>query len=118
MTPEQAKAFAEEWIGAWNRHDIKLLLSKCAPEFEMSSPLVTDAGADTSGTVRGREAVGEYWTRMLVRAPALRFDLAEVLTGAHSLVLVFRTTSGRTAAQYLEFGADGKIVRGAAHFAL
>lgn len=118
MTPEQAREFGEQWIAAWNAHDVKRLLSHCAEGFEMSSPLVTDSGADASGTIKGRDAVGEYWTQTLMRVPASRFELVEVLSGVASLVILFRTMNGRLAAQVLEFDADGKIVRGAAHFAL
>jgi len=118
MTPEQAREFGEQWIAAWNAHDVKRLLSHCAEGFEMSSPLVADSGADASGTIKGRDAVGEYWTQTLMRVPASRFELVEVLSGVASLVVLFRTMNGRLAAQVLEFDADGKIVRGAAHFAL
>ena len=117
MNPEQARDFGDQWIAAWNAHDVKRLLSYCAESFEMSSPLVADTGADISGTIKGREAVGEYWTQTLIRVPASRFELMEVLTGVSSVVILFRTMNGRLAAQVLEFGADGKIVRGAAHFA-
>ena len=41
----------------------------------------------------------------------------ECSTGVSSVVVLFRTMNGHLAAQVLEFGADGKIVRGAAHFA-
>lgn len=118
ITPEQAREFAQKWVAAWNTHDVKTLLSFCAEGFEMSSPLVADLGAESSGTIHGRDAVGAYWERMLARAPTLRFDLVDVLTGVGSVVVVFRMANGRMAAQMLEFGADGKLARGAAHFAL
>ena len=57
MSPEQARKFAQEWVAAWNTHDVTKLMTYCAEEFEMSSPLVSDVGAGASGTVKGREAV-------------------------------------------------------------
>lgn len=117
MTPEQARDFGTQWIAAWNAHDVKRLLSYCAENFEMRSPLATDSGASASGSIKGRDAVGEYWTQTLMRVPASRFELVEVLSGVASVVVLMRTMNGRLAAQVLEFGDDGKIVRGAAHFA-
>lgn len=118
MSPEQARKFAQEWVAAWNTHDVTKLMTYCAEEFEMSSPLVSDVGAGASGTVKGREAVGEYWGNMLVRAPGLRFDLVNVLTGVSSIIVVFRLINRRLAAQVLEFNPEGKIVRGEAYFSM
>jgi hypothetical protein len=118
MTPEQARDFGTQWISAWNAHDVKRLLSYCAQGFEMSSPLAADSGASASGVIKGRAAVGEYWTQTLLRVPGSRFELVDVLSGVESVVVLFRTMNGKLAAQVLEFDGDGRIVRGAAHFAL
>jgi ketosteroid isomerase-like protein len=38
MTAEFAAQFAEEWIAAWNSHDLDRILSHYADDFEMASP--------------------------------------------------------------------------------
>lgn len=110
--------FAQEWVAAWNTHDVTKLMTFCAEDFEMSSPLVSDVGAGASGTVKGREAVGEYWGNMLVRAPGLRFELVDVLTGLANIIVILRLVNRRLAAQVLEFNSEGKIVRGEAYFSM
>ena len=39
MTNEEAQAFADEWIAAWNSHDLDRVLSHYAPEVVLLSPI-------------------------------------------------------------------------------
>jgi ketosteroid isomerase-like protein len=39
MTSKEAQAFADEWIAAWNSHDLERVLSHYAPEIVFLSPI-------------------------------------------------------------------------------
>lgn len=108
--------FAEEWIAAWNSHDLDRILSHYTDDFEFSSPLIVDLMGEPSGTLRGKAAIRTYWTKGLARQPSLRFTLIEVLCGVRSVVIHYARHDGRHAAEWFELDADGAVVHSAAHY--
>ena len=111
-----ARRFAEEWIAAWNSHDLERILAHYSDDFEMATPFIAKLMNEPSGRLRGKDAVGAYWTKALARMPDLRFELIEVLVGADSLCIYYDSVLGLRAVEYLSFGPDGKISRAAAHY--
>ena len=69
MEKHQAQQFAQEWVSAWNAHDLDKILSHYEEEFEMSSPAITKLTGESSGVLRGKDAVGEYWSGALEKYP-------------------------------------------------
>lgn len=116
LSRTEAEAFAAEWIVAWNSHELARLLSHYAPDFEFSSPIIAQLAGVPSGRLRGHEAMGAYWGKALERFPELRFELESVLWGVNSLVICYRRFDGRKAAEWFEFGADGKVIRSVAQY--
>jgi len=112
-----AERFAAEWIEAWNTHDLERVLSHYADDFEMSSPYVVEIAGESSGTLRGKSAVGAYWEKALELVPDLKFELRTVLVGAHSLTLYYKGARGRLVAEVVHFGPDGKVAKAFAHYA-
>lgn len=117
-----AKRFADDWIAAWNRHDLDHILSHYSDDFEMASPLIVRAANEPSGKLRGKMAVGAYWARALTPRtltlmPDLHFKLVSTLVGVDSITLYYRSNKGM-AAELSQFGPDGKVLRAAAHYAL
>lgn len=53
--------FAEEWICAWNSHDLDHILSHYAEDIEISTPMIAMATGGKESTLKGKEAVREYW---------------------------------------------------------
>lgn len=116
MTDEQAKTFAKHWLQAWNAHDLEAVLSHYAEDFTMSSPLIAAMGLDPAGTLCGKAAVGAYWHAALERLPDLAFESIAVLAGASSVVIHYRTSFGKLAAEAFFFAPDGLVERAAAHY--
>lgn len=116
IDPEFARSLAEEWIAAWNAHDLQRVLSHYEPDFEMASPRIVDIAGEPSGVLRGT-AVAAYWQRALQRIPDLRFDFLDVFVGARSIAIMYRNQAGRPCVEVLELGASGRIARAAAHYA-
>lgn len=111
-----ARHFAEEWIAAWNSHDLNRILSHYAEDFEMSSPVIVAIAGEPSGTLKGKERVGAYWATALQRMPDLRFELLTTLVGVNSVTLYYKGPRG-LAAEVFHFGADQKVVKAFAHYA-
>src|SRR5574341_372121 len=76
MNRAEIDAFVAEWIDAWNRRDIEAVLSHFADEVTFTSPAAAITG---SATVRGKDAVREYWQAALARSAKLVFRLDRAL---------------------------------------
>lgn len=60
ITREFADRFAQEWIDAWNSHNLERVLSHYADDFEMSSPYIAQIAGEPSGVLKGKPAVAVY----------------------------------------------------------
>ena len=118
LEKETAEAFAKEWIESWNSHDLERILDHYSEEFELSSTYIIKIAGDPSGILKGKTAVREYWAKALALKPTLHFRLAFVLWGINSLVIHYDRDDGSVASEWFEFGADGKVIRSCAHYAL
>jgi hypothetical protein len=117
MTNELALRFAEEWISAWNAHDLPRILSHYEDNFEMSSPRIVEIAGEPSGVLRGKASVGAYWEKALRLVHDLRFERLGVFVGARGVAIHYRNQAGRLAVEVFEIGANGLVTRAAAHYA-
>ena len=119
--PSDPNAFAQEWITAWNTHDLPRVLSHYSQNLEFESPFISrvlgDGSSDVSNRLIGKEAVAGYWSQALKRFPDLRFELRQVLPGAHSLCILYKSVQNLSAAELFWFDGDGLVCRAAAHYA-
>ena len=111
-----AEHFANDWIDAWNSRDLQRILSHYADDFEMSSPVIIQVANEPSGTLRGKTAVGDYWTKALQLIPDLHFELIATLVGVNSITLYYRGARGRLAAEVFHFNQDQKVTKAFAHY--
>lgn len=116
IAPRWALTFAQEWIEAWNSHDLERILSHYSEDFEMASPLIVERMGEPSGVLRGKAAVRTYWAKGLAAQPPLRFELLDVLAGIRSITIYYRSVGRRVVAEVLEFDARREVIRGAAHW--
>jgi hypothetical protein len=109
LEPSFVHAFAQEWIAAWNAHDIERILAHYAPDVVLTSP-VAQRLLQGDGRVRGKEALRAYFTRGLQAYPDLSFELVDALWGTETIVLYYRNQlrDGKTA-EIMLINADGKV---------
>ena len=115
ITRDFADRFADEWIAAWNAHDLPRVLSHYEDDFEMASPLIVEIAGEPSGVLRGKEKVGPYWEKALQRAPDLHFEKLGVFVGARSWAIHYLNQKGRLSVENFEFSDRGLVTRAAAH---
>ena len=108
ITDSAARAFARDWVAAWNAHDIERVLAHYSEEVEFRSPFIAAFAGEASGRLLGKAALRAYWRTALARLPDLRFELLDVLVGAQSLTLSYRGHRGLVAETFF-FGEDGKV---------
>jgi len=112
---EFAEHFAADWIDSWNQHDLERILLHYTDDFEMSSPRIIVVAGEPSGMLKGKAAIGDYWTKALQLAPNLHFDLVATLVGVNSITLYYNGVRGPSA-EVFHFNQDGKVTRAFAHY--
>lgn len=115
LTTEMARKFADEWISAWNSHDLEKILAHYDDNFSMSSPVIRQLTDEASGTLTGKVAIAKYWAKALAKNPQLRFTLREVLTGVDSVTILYDGVRGSSAEVFI-FAASGKVINAMAHY--
>jgi len=111
MDAQQTEGFAKGWIQAWNRRDLEAVLSHYTEDIEFQSPLVVKLLGETSGTVRGKQNLREYFRKALAAFPGdIELELLGVYQGMNSLLIHFQA-KGRSAVEVMELNQEGKIRR-------
>jgi len=111
-------AVAQDWIDAWNSHDLDRIVAHYSDDVELVSPIVIQLTGRSDGTVRGKAMLREYFACGLEAYPALRFDFMRLYPGVRSCVVAYRSIIGLVSAEMMEFDAMGKISRVLAHYAV
>jgi len=112
-----ARRFAEDWLDAWNRHDLDAVLAHYADGVEFTSPFVVELTGHADGTLHGIEELRSYFARALDAFPELRFTAFRVALGVSSVTLCYRSVRDLQAAETMFFDGDGKVARVLAHYA-
>lgn len=115
ISQEFAAAFAQEWVSAWNAHDLERILAHYADDFEMSSPVIAQIMNEPSGRLRGKAAIRAYWAKALAAHPDLHFERIDTFAGANSVTVLYRGHRG-TSAEVFWFDDRGLVYRAAAHY--
>jgi len=113
MTRDEASAYAERWIDAWNRRDVDAVLATFDQNVEFTSPraLATVGVA----TVRGTQALRSYWQAALANVTSLRFVLQRILWDAEQreLAIIYVSSvngESKCVSENLRFGPSGKVI--------
>lgn len=104
ITLDFAKSFAEEWIDAWNSHDLDRILSHYTDDFSITTPMAAKLYPQSNGIVVGKEEVRKYWTIGLERIPNLKFELIELLIGIDGITIYYlNRATNKKAAEVMTF---------------
>jgi ketosteroid isomerase-like protein len=116
MEPADHKSFARDWAQAWNSHDLDRILSHYEEDVLLTSPRARVVLGTGDGSVRGKSALRQYFSKGLQSVPDLNFMLERVYSGVNSVVVEFRTSDGRKGAELMEFAESGRVRRVIAHY--
>jgi len=111
-----AQLFAEKWIKAWNSHDLEEILSHYSEDLEITTPMIRLALGNDTGSLKGKEAVADYWRKALEKLPDLHFELYAVTEGVDSVALYYQSVMNKKAIEVMFFNADGKVNKMIAHY--
>lgn len=108
--------FAQEWVAAWNNHDLEAILTHYDDEIVFYSPFIQKLNNDPSGAIRGKDELRKYFSKALEIYPDLHFELYHVLEGIDSVVLYYKSVGNRLSAEMMALNAAGKVITVRAHY--
>jgi len=98
---DSAWEFAHEWLDAWNKHDVDLIMKHYADSIEFCSPVVQKVLGDPKGVVSGIDNLRVYFSKQLKKFSTLHFQLLDVFTSPQSIVLYYKINRGLLAAEVM-----------------
>jgi hypothetical protein len=107
--------FCNDWIAAWNAHDLERILSHYRDDVRFTSPFAARAGAP-DGVLHGLPALRSYFEQALATYPDLHFEAIAALTGIDSVALHYRSVEGREAIEVMHLDQRGRVHRVCAHY--
>ena len=108
---EDGQRLAEEWIAAWNSHDLDAIMALYAPGIEFQTPTIIDTLGVPDGRVQGIAALREHFERGLARLPELRFELERVYVGVRSIAITYTWHDGTPVCELHEYDERELISR-------
>lgn len=118
MTRDEAWELANDWVDAWNAHDLERILTHYEDDIELTSPVAARLLEAPEGKVVGKANLGVYFQRGLEAYPDLHFGLENVLWGLSSVVLYYTNQKGTLTAEFMELSAAGRVARVVAHYSV
>ena len=116
IAPIKAQKYAEQWIQAWNDHDLDSIMSFYSDSIHHVTPKLTMLFGASSNLIQDKKELRDYFEAALKRSPQLHFTLQEVFSGVGSIVIVFKSTTGIHVAVTLSIDEDMKITQYMAHY--
>jgi predicted ester cyclase len=116
MTKDEAESLANDWVAAWNAHDLDLIMAHYDDAVELISPVAARLLGIADGKVVGKANLRAYFQRGLEAYPDLHFHLEDLLWGINSLVLYYTNQKGTRTAEFMELSPNGKVVRVVANY--
>jgi len=111
LTPDQARAIAEDWIAAWNAHDLDRVMAHYADDLHFVSPLIVARTGRPDGTITSKADLRAYFAPSLGPGSELHFDLQTVYAGVDGLTMIYRNHRGQEVAETKRLDASGRATR-------
>jgi hypothetical protein len=112
MPTPDPKNYADQWVHAWNAHDVEAVLDQFHDDVVFSSPVAARVVPGSGGVVRGKAALRDYWTTALKTLPDLHFDVVGVYRGESTLVINYRNHRDELVNEVLTFDGSGLVCEG------
>lgn len=116
LTKTEAAEFAEQWVSAWNSHDLEKIMSHYEDDVELISPVAAQILNDPNGRVIGKHNLRNYFKKGLEAYPNLEFTLKDTMWGLNSIVLYYINQRGTYSGEYMEISSKGKVSRVVANY--
>ena len=116
LTKEKALQIANEWIEAWNEHNIERIVSQYSSDIEYTTPLAVKLLNFKDGTIIGIKDLKKYFNNTLSISVDLKFELINVCFSVNSIVICYKSVLAREVVEVLFLDQKFKIYRAIAHY--
>jgi hypothetical protein len=117
MTREDAWKLANDWVAAWNAHDLDSIMRHYDDAIELTSPVAAQLLGTSDGKVIGKANLRAYFQCGLEFYPELHFRLEDVLWGLNTVVLYYTNQKNTRTAEFMELSPTRKVLRVVANYA-
>jgi hypothetical protein len=114
MNQITAKQLANNWMSAWNKHDINKLAEFYDEDCELSSPLVAELTRRSSNELKGLRNIRWYWEKLFAAMPDVSLEIISVLSGLNSIVITHIGPYNTLSAVVFYFNKNNKIIKSTA----
>jgi SnoaL-like domain len=111
LTLADGERLAEEWIAAWNTHELDSIMALYSPAVSFQTPTIIDTLGVPDGLVSGAERLREHFGRGLQRLPDLHFALDTVYVGVRSIAITYHWANGTPVCELHQYDPDERIER-------
>ncbi|GAB3011661.1 nuclear transport factor 2 family protein [Spirosoma pulveris] len=118
MNQEQAHKFADQWISAFNSHDLHTILEHYADELAFYSPFIPLLKFNESGCITSKDDLERYFQLGLGTYPNLHFILHNVFVGVDTLAIYYTSVNDRLACEVFRLNEQHKAVTVFCHYAM
>lgn len=112
---EWAQQFADQWIAAFNSHDLERIINFYSDDFTLTSPHVREQMDVETGTLKGKDEIRPYWQKSLAVQPPLLFVLKDVFVGIDSVAIYYESLNREMVCDTFSFNCEGRIVSFCSH---
>jgi hypothetical protein len=112
-----AQSFAQEWVKAWNDHDLEAILSHYDDGVVFHSPRIRTVTGRDVDFVTGKAELRAYWGKALTLLRDLFFETDQVLVGSDSLTILYTNERSQYVSETFTFNAAGKVIRSVSAYA-
>ncbi|HEY1056950.1 MAG TPA: nuclear transport factor 2 family protein [Emticicia sp.] len=116
MMKVDVQAFAEEWVAAWNSHDIERVLSHYSHDLVITTPMIKTIMGIENGSLSDFAAIRNYWETALKKVPDLHFELFDAVAGVNSIAIYYKSIMEKRVIEVMFFDENGKVNQMYAHY--
>jgi hypothetical protein len=116
LNDKWGQQFAEEWLDAWNTHDIDRILESYAESFIMISPTVKEITGHNFGFLCGKDELKNLYFKIFEDIPDLKLNLMAIAVGIKSLTIYYSSSNYQLTVDVFEFDSKWKIYKSHAYY--
>jgi len=113
----EMRALAEQWIAAWNSHDLDRIMDHYDADVEFEANTVVRRWQKPDGKLHGLRELRAHFELGLQLAPSLHFTMEEFLTSPSGYALLYRRENGNRVLDVVELDGEHKAKRVKAFYA-
>jgi len=107
----ELRALAEDWIAAWNAHDLDRIMQHYSPDIEFEANTVVRRWQKPDGKLHGLAELRDHFRLGLELAPELHFEMEDVFSAPSGYALLYRRDNGNRVLDVVEVDPEGKARR-------